>query len=196
MKSDRNQTVYAIHKPTPRYPVIKEIQGRFSPRFFANDPVKETDLNAMLEAARWTPSGHNQQPWFFYIAKKGTRAYADLFSTLNPYNRSWAHTAPILILACAIMKNEKGHNPFAIYDLGASVLSLILQAQSLGYYARQMGLFNKQKVKMMIHVEKNIKPFVMIAIGKIGDYTQAPQEIIELERAPRPRKTTIAQVLY
>ena len=195
MKHDNNQTVFNIRKPKPRYPVLKEIQQRFSPRFFASDPVKETDIQTMLEAARWTPSGRHHQPWFFYIAKKGTNGYTKLFSTLNDYNQSWAHTAPLLILACAEIKNGKGENPFALYDLGASVISLILQAQSLGYYARQMGLFDKEKVRAMVPLDKTMEPFVVIAVGKIGDYSKAPKEIIEMELDLRPRKTKISEEL-
>ncbi len=195
MKQDNNQAVFDVHKPTPRYPVIKEISERFSPRFFANTPIKESDIQSMLEAARWAPSGYNHQPWFFYVTKKETKSYTDLFSTLEPYNQSWAHTAPVLVLACFISKNENGDNPFALYDLGASVISLILQAQSLGYYGRQMGLFDKEKVKKLLPLEKYMEPFVVIALGKIGNYNKAPKEIMEMERDPRPRKTKIAEEL-
>jgi len=192
MTNDNNQNVYSIHKPKPRYPVMIEIQKRFSPRFFASDPVKEKDLQSMLEAARWAPSGRHHQPWFFYVARKGTKGYTKLFATLNEYNQSWAHTSPLLLLACAEIENEKGKNPFALYDLGASVMSLILQAQSLGYYARQMGLFDKEKVEKIVPLPTTLEPFVIIALGKIGDYSKAPKEIIEMELDPRPRKTKIS----
>jgi nitroreductase len=195
MQKITNKKILDVRKPTPRYPVLKEIEKRFSPRFFSDELVQKKDLNALFEAARWAPSAHNHQPWYFYYAKKGTTPYKNLFSTLNAYNQSWAHTAPLLILACAIITNEKGENPFALYDLGASVISLILQAQSLGYFARQMGLFDKEHVKIMFKLEKNLEPFIIIALGKIGDYTTAPDTIIELERDPRPRKTDLAKEL-
>ncbi|MCJ7826318.1 nitroreductase family protein [Patescibacteria group bacterium] len=195
MQKITNEMILKIRKPTPRYPVLKEIEKRFSPRFFSDETVQEKDLNALFEAARWAPSAHNHQPWYFYYTKKGTKSYTNLFSTLNTYNQSWAHTAPLLILACAIATNEKGKNPFTLYDLGASVMSLILQAQSLGYYARQMGLFDKEQVKIMFKLEKNFEPFIIIALGKIGDYTTAPGTIVELELDPKPRKTDVAKEL-
>ena len=37
-----------------------------------NRSVSEADLAAMLEAARWAPSGGNGQPWRFKIARHGT----------------------------------------------------------------------------------------------------------------------------
>jgi len=195
MKSDNTQIVYDTHRPKPRYPVIKEIRERFSPRFFTSDPVKKSDLDSILEAARWAPSGHNWQPWYFYIAKKGTQAYTHIFSALEGYNQSWAHTAPLFILACYRTRNDEGENEYAQYDLGAATLSLILQAQSFGYYGRQMGLFDKKKMKALIPLEKDMEPKVVIALGKIGDFTKAPKEIIDMESDPRPRKTKIAEEL-
>lgn len=193
MKKNINVTVFATRRPKPQYPVIKEIKERFSPRFFSTDPVKEKDLNSIFEAARWAPSGHNHQPWYFFYVKKGTVSYKSLFSTLNDYNQSWAKTAPVLILACAIIKNEKGENEFALYDLGAAVISLILQAQSFGYYSRQMGLFDKEKVKQMFKLNKNYQPFIVIALGKIGDYKDAPEDMIQMELDPRPRKKDLVK---
>lgn len=174
---------------------MREIRERFSPRYFSGNPIKEDDLNSIMEAARWAPSGHNHQPWFYFIAKKGTKAYTNIFSTLSTYNQSWAHTAPLLILACAIIKNEHGKNPFAVYDLGLSVMSLVLQAQSLGYYARQMGMFDKEKVKTFVKLKKNMEPFVIIALGSIGNFTKASKLIMDFELDLRPRKTTIAKIL-
>lgn len=187
--------VLAIHQPKPQQTVLKEIAKRWSPRYYENKSIPLVHIRRMFEAARWAPSGHNDQPWYFYYAKKGTTSYAKLFSTLNDYNQSWAKTAPLLVLACFITKNKDGKNPFALYDLGASVISLILQAQSLGYHARQMGIFDKTKVKQLFPLKPNAEPFVIIAVGKIGDYTKAPKYILDLELDPRPRKKDVARRL-
>ena len=178
-------------RPVPRQPIIKEIRQRWSPRFFSAKQIPLNHLKIIFEAARFTPSARNRQPWYFYIAKKGGDSYKKLFSSLYENNRLWAGSAPVLILACAEIKNEKGQNSFAFYDLGASVISLILQAQSLGYYARQMGLFDKDKIKKIMNLQENIEPFIIIALGKIGDYRKAPKAIVALDLDPRPRKKDV-----
>jgi len=187
--------ILKIHTPSPCYPVIKEIASRWSPRFFSDEDIPQKDLNSIFEAARFAPSAHNQQPWHFYFTHKKSRSYTKLFSTLSDYNKSWAKTAPVLILACAIEENKKGENIFAFYDLGAAVISLILQAQSLGYYSRQMALFDKEEVKKLFPITKNCAPYIIIAMGKIGNFDKAPQEIINYELDPRPRKTAFAEEL-
>ncbi|HBC72964.1 MAG: Nitroreductase family protein [Candidatus Amesbacteria bacterium GW2011_GWB1_47_19] len=187
--------IIRIHLPRPRYKIISEIALRWSPRHYSDEKIPQEHINIIFEAPRWAPSGHNHQPWYFYTAKKGTGIYEKLFSTLDEYNQSWAKTAPLLILACAITSNTEGKNPYAFYDLGAAVLSLILQAQSLGYYSRQMALFDKQKVKEFFKLDKNHEPFTIIAMGKIGDYTKASKQVIDYEFDPRPRKTDLVKEL-
>ncbi len=41
------------------------IRGRRSIRRFKPDPVPSEDIERMLDAALWAPSGSNTQPWFF-----------------------------------------------------------------------------------------------------------------------------------
>ena len=86
----KNADILKVHQPQPRFPVIQAIQNRFSPRFYTDELVDEKDLQAIFEAARWAPSGHNLQPWKFYFAHQGTAAYQQLFATLAGYNQSWS----------------------------------------------------------------------------------------------------------
>ncbi len=34
-------------------------------------PLTDQDVNALLEAARWAPSGGNVQPWRYALARRG-----------------------------------------------------------------------------------------------------------------------------
>ncbi len=186
--------ILKIHLPKPRYPVINEIAKRWSPRHYSDEKVPLKHIYSMLEASRWAPSGHNRQSWYFYYANKPTDAYKKLFSTLDPYNQSWAKSALLLVLACFV-KDPKEENPFAHYDLGAAVFSLVIQAQSLGYSCRQMALFDKQKVQEFFKLGKSRQPYTIVTIGKIGDYNKASQQVIDYELDPRPRKTDIVREL-
>ena len=98
----------------------------------------------------------------------------------------WAKEAPVLILACYIDEDKYGKNAYAQYDLGQAVSALVYQAQILGYYTHQMAGFDREKAKKLI--DKNHNPFVLIALGKIGDYEKADKKIVEKDKAPKERK--------
>ena len=44
-------------------PVLQAIKDRWSPRAFDPKPIPEVELEAMLEALRWSSSCFNEQPW-------------------------------------------------------------------------------------------------------------------------------------
>ena len=45
---------------------------RHSPRAFTGEAVPEAELMRMIEAARWSPSAYNSQPWRFLYALRDT----------------------------------------------------------------------------------------------------------------------------
>lgn len=185
--------IIKLRKPQPKYPVIKEIADRFSPRYFAEDKVKTNDINSIFEAARFAPSGWNFQPWYFYWAEKGSNSYDKIFSCLTKYNK-FAQTAPVLIISCFI-KKFKGEKTYYRHDLGAAVMSLVIQAQHLGYYCRQLGMFKKNKLIRLFNLSKEHHPFVIIALGKLGDYKNIDDKLLKREMDLKPRKSDFVKKL-
>jgi nitroreductase len=197
MKSVMKKTTKQIikfKKTENKFPVIKEIKERFSPRFFDNKPINNKTLNSIFEAARWAPSAYNFQPWYFYYAHQGSLPYNKILSCLSDRNR-WAKTAPVFIVACYIKNREGEVNRFAEYDLGSAIMSMAIQAQSMGVYCRQMGLFDADQLQKLLNIDNEQKPFVVLALGKIGDYRKIDQELLEKEWQKRDRKENISKNL-
>ena len=53
--------------------MIHEIAARRSTRRFIKKNIPEEDLHALLEAASWAPSEHNEQPWRFVVVRGDAR---------------------------------------------------------------------------------------------------------------------------
>ena len=193
------QEILAIRKPESRLPLISPILNRFSPRVFSSEQIPDEHMQIIFEAARLAPSGRNNQPWMYFWARKGSKAYERLVDCIFERNH-WCKSAPVLILSTYDPTEPvDGLNRWATYDLGAANLSLILQAQDLGYYARQIGSFDIPKVENTFpEVEKTHKPFVIIAMGKIGndkDYQGADIETVQKDMIPADRKTSVHKEL-
>ncbi|PIV37468.1 nitroreductase [Candidatus Roizmanbacteria bacterium CG02_land_8_20_14_3_00_36_15] len=186
--------IIGVRSPRPKFPVIEPVQKRFSPRVFSSKEVSDKDLRSIFEAARLAPSGRNNQPWYYCLIRKGANAYAKIISCL-PERNSWAKSAPVIIIACYDpTEPEDIINRWALYDLGASVISLVLQAQSLGYYCRQIGSFDCNKAKKLFSIPDPLKPFVLVALGKIGDekdYQGADPEIVKRDLQKTGRKNDV-----
>lgn len=186
--------VKSLRKPKSVYPLFQEMSERFSPRYFSGENITGEEMNTIFEAARWAPSARNWQPWFFYWTRKTSIIFQSILKCL-PENNDWAKTASALIVACFINNNENGENEYAKYDLGAAVLALILQAQHLGYYSRQIGLFDREQISQVVGAKEHEYPFVIIALGKLGDYASANEVLVEKDLTQPERKTELEQEL-
>ena len=48
---------------------LEMVMKRRSIRSFKPDPIPDDDIEKIIEAARWSPSGANSQPWEFVVVK-------------------------------------------------------------------------------------------------------------------------------
>src|SRR5882762_4682524 len=104
-------------KQTPVDGMLPALAQRWSPRSFKETPVSSADLKIILEAARWSASSSNLQPWRFLVGKKGSETHRKIFSTLVGFNQGWAGKPDVLILGFAELKDAKGNaNKYALYD--------------------------------------------------------------------------------
>jgi nitroreductase len=163
---------------------------RWSPRAFKETPVKPADLKLILEAARWTASSSNVQPWRFIVGVKGTEAYNKIFATLVPFNQSWAGKAGVLLLGFAETANSKGEpNAYALYDLGQAAATLVAQASALGLHSHSMGGFDHEAAAKTFGLTQGYALGAVIAIGYQDDPSAITNEqTLQREVAPRERK--------
>ena len=82
------------------------LQQRTSVRKFQKRPVPEEVIQEMLEAARLSPSGGNEQPWAFGVITDCTKIQQ--ISKLA-HGQKWIASAPLLIVLCTVcVEDERG----------------------------------------------------------------------------------------
>jgi nitroreductase len=173
------------------YPIEPLLTQRWSPRAFANRPVEPEKLLRLWEAARWSASCANQQPWYFLVATKEDDAeYARLLSCLRENNQQWASSAPVLMVSVAKLSFDANGQPnrYAFHDVGLAVANLIVQATALGLFVHQMAGFYPDKVRELYDVPDDFEPVAGIVLGYPGDPGILSEELQQRELAPRVRK--------
>lgn len=152
------------------------------------DPSRNVPMEhvmALVEAARWTPSSHNDQPWNFIICERSLtpEAYQKVFCSLKAETQQkWAVNAPLLIVVVSRSKDlYKGNfNPWHAYDTGAAAMSLSLQAADLNLMTHQIGGFNKQMIIEEFHLPEDCQPQTIIVVG----YESLDADVYPRERRP------------
>jgi nitroreductase len=172
-----------------RVPIIDELARRWSPRSFdAEATITEAQLDALLEAARWSPSASNHQPRRFIVARRGTPAFESIVSALVGFNATWAHRASALIVGVAETSTVEGDKrPYAEYDLGQAVAHLSVQAEAEGLVTHQMAGVQWDTLIAAFGLTENLKPMTITAVGTIDTADKLPEALAARETAPRTR---------
>jgi nitroreductase len=178
--------------------VLSAILSRWSARSFADREVSTADLRKIFEAAHWSASAYNEQPWRFLVGTRNSLTYKKIFSTLMGFNQNWAGAAPILILGVASTKfaHNGTANDYALYDLGAAAGALTLQAATLGLKTHSMAGFDHASARQLFEIPEGYALGAVIALGYQGEPSAlAQEELITLETSPRTRKPLSELVL-
>lgn len=140
--------------------------NRWSPRSFKKTPIAAEDISRLFEAARWAPSGSNNQPWRFIYASSGKKR-EKLNAVLMDSNKIWALEAPLLILVFCLTETSDGREiRTAQFDTGAAWMSLAIQARYMGLYTHAMGGIHRDKaIEFMGKQKSKYESICAIAVG-------------------------------
>jgi nitroreductase len=144
------------------------LQPRFSTRLYRDQDVDPAMLLRLFEAARWSASSSNEQPWRFVVASKSANpeGWERIASTLTPGN-AWALQAPVLgisIVSPKFARNDKP-NRWAQFDTGAAMAMLTVQATAEGLNVHPMGGFDVAKAIEILGMPEDHMPMAAFAIG-------------------------------
>lgn len=167
------------------------IAARHSRRAFSDKPVEPEKIERMIEAARWSPSCANRQPWRFVIVGKGDPARAALEEALDPGN-GWARKAQFLIVAGArkedgsVVETREYHH----HDTGLATMSMMLRATDQGLLVHPMAGWREVPLKQALSLPEEFLPISVIAVGYPGRPEELDGETRKKDERPRTRRET------
>jgi len=178
-------------KQAPAVEGIPElILRRWSPRAFADREIPSADLEKLFVAASWAASSYNEQPWRFFLGRRGDETYKKIFDSLVEFNQGWAKTAPVLVLSIGkkVFSHNGSPNAFGLHDTGAATAYLGLQATALGLHTHSMAGFDKELARASFGIPSEYEIGAVTAIGYLGDPSTMPEDYKKGDLTPRSRK--------
>jgi hypothetical protein len=92
------------------------------------------------------------------------------------------------VLVTAQTVDDTGRpRPWALYDTGQAVASLVVQAQADSLAVHQMGGFDGAAVTDEFGLGADLSPVVVVAVGRADSTVDLPAPLADRERAPRAR---------
>jgi nitroreductase len=144
--------------------VIDTILNRRSVREFMDKPVSKEDINIILNAGHWAPSGLNNQPWRFIVIRN--QETIQRISECTHYSGIVAG-APLLI--ATFLDTENSYNRTKdIEAIGAAIQNILLTCCELGLGGVWLGeiLNQKEKVNSILECPSNLELMSALAIGE------------------------------
>jgi len=162
--------------------VLKTIRNRRSVRKFRPEQIKDEDLNMILEAAVWAPSGHNTQPWHFLVVQD--REKIDEMSEKNlklmaESETEWIrklaekegyhlfHRAPTVVIVSG--KEQRDGVLFPLADCSAAIQNMLLAAESINIGTCWVGLtaflFGIPEEVRKLGIPEEYHPLYSVCIG-------------------------------
>ena len=161
---------------------------RWSPRAFAGESLSQEQIEQLIEAARWSPSCFNSQPWRFIYGLHGTPEFAHLLQLLMDMNQLWAQHAGALVAIVSKNTFDNGDSAAtASFDTGSAWMAMALQAQHMGLASHAMWGFHHDRVAGELALPDDHSVQAFVAFGAPGEVADLPEKYQERE-VPSPRK--------
>jgi nitroreductase len=147
------------------------IRARRNVRSFTDQPLADTQLDRILEAARRTPSARNRQPWDFVLVTDRAQ--------LQALSKVWVGAAHVATSAATIALiapsfDDAREQSIEQYDLGQATMSILIAAADLGLGTGHAAVGDQDLARELLGFPEDRFCAYLIAIGHPSERPLAP----------------------
>ena len=161
------------------------IKQRRSIRRFSEGKIERWQLELLVEAAIWAPSGNNAQAWQFVVVDD-----AFTLQRLTAFSPGVLQVPPAMICLCVDYQRELaragklGGEVLGIMDISMAAQNIMLAAEALHLGSCAIRGFNEDVIKMALVLPEQVKPELLVIMGK------------PLKIAKTPSRRPLSEVLH
>ncbi len=166
--------------PDPR---VAPLLNTHQVREFTDEPVDEADLTALTDAARWSGSSTNSQPWRFIVIRD-TATLRRIAGLGLPMTRPL--TTAMAAIAITMPVEPKRAISYA-YDEGRAAERILIAATmlDLGAGITWLGADAREEVRKLLHLPDDRRARTVVAIGHATEAARRPRSTSGKARLPR-----------
>jgi len=159
--------------------ILEAVKKRRSIRRFLPEEIPHDIIEKLKDALIWAPSAGNLQARRFYFVfnkeVKQRLAKAAL-------NQNFIASAPLTIVACTdrnigLHYGERGIHLYAIQDVSASIMCMMLVAHEIGLGTVWVGAFHEDEVSRILGLPEDLRPVAIIPVGYPSSIPKAPPRV-------------------
>lgn len=160
---------------------IQAIVSRRSIRKYTGEPIADTEVRSLLEAAMSAPSAMATDPWRFLVLRD--RAALASLAEILPYGKMLNDAALGIVVCGDLAKAHRQALSYLLQDCSAAVENLLLAAHFLGLGAVWLGVHPNEDriegIRARFGVPQTILPLAAISIGHPAEHPAARTRYVE-----------------
>lgn len=148
---------------------------RQSCRNYAQTPVEQEKLDAVLEALRLAPSACNGQPYFVTVCQ-GDTAKAVAAACQGMGMNKFASQAPVVLVLSekayvktAAVGSKVKHNDYRSIDIGIAAAYMTAEATALGLGSCILGWLDDEKIRKICDLTQPVRLVITLGYAQEGD---------------------------
>ncbi|HYA27087.1 MAG TPA: nitroreductase family protein [Thermodesulfovibrionales bacterium] len=159
--------------------ILKAVKERRSIRTFLKKDISREDVDKLIEALIWAPSAGNLQARkFYFVQDKGLKKEI-VSAALGQF---FIAEAPLVIVACTdsvifSRYGDRGVNLYAIEDVAASIMGLMLVAHENGLGSVWVGAFREDRLIEILDLPHNLRPVAIVPVGYPSKVPPPPSRV-------------------
>jgi len=159
--------------------ILDAVKQRRSIREFQDREISDDLIAKLKEALIWAPSAGNLQARkFFFVFDQDKKKQLSTAALDQEYIAS----APLSIVACTdsgikMHYGERGEYLYAVQDVSASIMCMMLVAHEQGLGSVWVGAFHEDNVSEILEIPENYRPVSIIPIGYAASIPETPARI-------------------
>ncbi|MFP3854056.1 MAG: nitroreductase family protein [Anaerolineales bacterium] len=149
--------------------VSQAIRTKRAIRSFSDEPIKEADVQTILNAGRRAQSAKNRQPWHFIAIQDKER-----LKGLSEYGTYAGHLAGAA-LAVAILTPDPAQRWSIMFDAGQAAAYMQLAGWSLGIGSCPATIYKPEEARAILGFPEEYHLNVCLSFG----YPQDPKDLTD-----------------
>jgi nitroreductase len=164
---------------------LDAIKGRRSVRSYTDKEIPREQLEKIMEAAIWSPSGGNEQPWEFIVVEN-----KDDIKKIKTFSPGIFGNPAAIIIVCRDLKrayevcSELGRDTLSMMDISMASQNIMLAAYDVGIGSCAVRSFGISAIKRLYDLPDHIEPELLLILGY-------PEKIPE-----PPKRREISEVIH
>ena len=153
------------------------IRTRRTHKAFVPEPLPSSEIDSLLDLARWAPNHHLTAPWRFRVV--GPQALRRLKSAAGPEGAKKLDRAPTLIVASCLLGGDPLQDEEDLHAVAVATYIVLLAAHARGLagYWRTPGLLRTEAGREAVGLADQERFVALIHLGRPRQRQTSPERL-------------------